>query len=173
MAIVMATTLGSCSPSQHQASPALVSARLSDARARDCRQTCASISLVLTVANNSNVDYCVPAEFFGDDASESIEIRANGSAEVTRQTTPVRMIPALSDGSISSYLTWLRSRPVYIVPPGSSKSEKIDLLERFEFRNHTSSVYLNLFVFPCSAREYASIGPTKLKPSAQLSSVAP
>lgn len=122
---------------------------LRSARATDCAETCKSMVLSVTAVNNSSELYCVPGEYFGADAGESVAIFPAGSSEPIVQSTPLRHEANVWSADIVSRLEYTRARPNIVLQPHKQLSWDAAVDDRFDLKRGNARVEFLMIAYPC------------------------
>jgi hypothetical protein len=122
---------------------------LRSARATDCTESCKSMVLSVTAVSDSSVLYCVPGEYFGGDAGESVAIFPAGSGEPVMQSTPLRHEASVWSADIAGRLSYTRARPNIVLQPHKKFSWDAVVDDRFDFKKGDAEVELLVIAYPC------------------------
>lgn len=122
------------------------------------RDVCSSIYMSVSFVNDTEVPYCIPAEYFNEYAAESLFIFYGDDNQPLERNRQSRIIDALAAKDKSVYVNWLREQPNYVVQPHETMKRTIYINEDYTLKIAPAHVMFQVYSYPCANSDYKKRG---------------
>ena len=119
---------------------------------------CSTIYMNVHMVNKSNTLYCVPSEYFGDYAAESLYIFERGATQPIERNHPSRLDVGLASNDEAAHVRWLRAQPNFVLQAGGVLNKTIYIKDDYTLDRRHERAVLQLYAYPCADPEFSRDG---------------